>query len=235
MLVFAVVLFATACAGMISPSTYRVSSVGQINKTMRGVIIAARPVEVLGSRDDVEVGTLTGAVLGGLAGSQIGGDSTSNAAGAVGGAIVGGVVGERLERAFTSQRAIEYVIRTDKGGLINVAQGADVVLNIGQEVFVLLGEPVRVVPVGQSPKPIYNIPPAVRAPMIHSQSQFQRQPEAYNGAANQGYYVSPPSNVMPPAQGGGVAAPQASPQGGYFSYAPQTPARVPVAPQSIMP
>ncbi|MCP4393659.1 MAG: glycine zipper 2TM domain-containing protein [Alphaproteobacteria bacterium] len=225
-----------ACAGSISPSSYRVGSAGQINKTIKGVVVAARPVAVMGSERDMKIGAPVGAVLGGLAASEIGGGSKAQAASAVGGALIGGVVGDRLERSITRQGAIEYVIRTDKGGLINVTQGDDIVLGVGQNVYVLLGNPVRVVPVASAPsysgyRAAPHVPPAYSG---YRSAPQPIAPSAYNG------YRSAPQPIAPSAYNGYRSAPQTivpvpSPQESraYFQYQPQSTA--PNAPRLMIP
>ena len=60
----------TACQPNISPSSYAVGSVGQVNRTVRGIIVNSRPVAISGTQSGVGAGA--GAVAGGAAASSIG-------------------------------------------------------------------------------------------------------------------------------------------------------------------
>lgn len=68
----------TACTHNISPDTYAVGSVGQVNRAAKGVIVSARQVDISGSQ------------------SGVGG-----AAGAAGGAVAGSAIGGGIERKYT--------------------------------------------------------------------------------------------------------------------------------------
>lgn len=131
------------CTRNISPDTYAVGSVGQINRAIRGIIINARQVNVSGSQTGV--GAAAGAAAGGVAGSAIGGAMRENIVGAIGGAVVGGIVGGMVEEGATSQQGIEYVVETENGALITIVQGTDPPLAMGQKVIVIYGQKSRVI------------------------------------------------------------------------------------------
>lgn len=75
-----------------------------------GVVIDARQVTIEGTRSGV--GAATGAVAGGIAGSQIGGGTEERAVAGVAGAVVGGLIGDAVEEGVTSQKGIEYTVRS---------------------------------------------------------------------------------------------------------------------------
>jgi outer membrane lipoprotein SlyB len=133
----------SGCAQNISPDTYSVGSVGQANRTVRGTIIHARPVNVQGSQSGT--GAVAGGLGGGLAGSSIGGGGRANAIGAIGGAVVGGIAGAAVEEGVTKQTAMEYVVDTENDNLITVVQGQDVNLHKGTKVLVIYGNPTRII------------------------------------------------------------------------------------------
>lgn len=135
--------FLTACTPDISAGSYATGQVGQAARTASGVIIAARPVSV--SNGDNMVGTLGGAALGGIAGSAIGGGTRANLLGAVGGALVGGAVGNYAEGKMSSQTGMQYTVRLANRSVVTVTQGMNPVLNVGQKVYVIFGNPARVI------------------------------------------------------------------------------------------
>jgi len=143
MVLGATILFLTGCASNISPQTYSVGSVGQVNRTISATVISVREVNVAGTTGvGGTAGTATGAVLG----SSIGGnDGRSNIVGAIGGAIVGGIAGSAIEANSTKQKALEYVVETENGNLMTIVQGKETLFAEGQKVLVLYGSPSRLI------------------------------------------------------------------------------------------
>lgn len=131
------------CQPNISPDTYSVGTVGQVNRAVRGNIISVRPVNITGTQSGVGVGA--GAVAGGAAGSMVGGNAAVNVIGAVGGAVIGGAVGAAAEGGLSKQTGIEYVVQSENGALITLVQGATPFLVTGQKVLVLYGTRTRIV------------------------------------------------------------------------------------------
>lgn len=130
------------CSSDLSSDAYKEGQVGQASRTLAGVIVSSRVVEVEGNSS---IGGLVGSAAGGVAGSAIGGGFRANALGAIGGALLGGLAGSSIEKSASKQQAIEYVIQTDNSGLITVAQGIEQPLAIGQRVLVIEGKPARVI------------------------------------------------------------------------------------------
>ena len=62
-IILAMALMMAACTTNISPDTYSVDAVGDVTRSVPGVIISARPVNVEGTQ---QIGGLTGAVAGGV-------------------------------------------------------------------------------------------------------------------------------------------------------------------------
>lgn len=139
----ALMLTLAGCAD-VSPASYSVGSVGQVNRAVRGVIISARNVRVRGS--ETGVGATAGAIAGGAGGAQIGNNAATNIVGAVGGAVVGGVVGAVVEERGTRQTAIEYVVETESGAIMTLVQGGEDEMHVGDHVLVLYGERSRIIP-----------------------------------------------------------------------------------------
>ena len=92
------VLSQTSCS-LHSGSTYDREEMGQPQSFSKGVIISVRNVKIKGTESGV--GVISGAVVGGLAGSQVGSNDATSAIAAIGGAVVGGrpVVAQRQPRA----------------------------------------------------------------------------------------------------------------------------------------
>lgn len=130
------------CASNISPQSYSVGSVGQVNRTIAAVIVSAREVDVSGTTG---TGGGAGSALGAVAGSSAGSTGRDNLAGAIGGAVIGGLVGSAVEANATKQKGMEYVVETDNGNLMTIVQGTSPVFEMGQKVLVLYGAPSRII------------------------------------------------------------------------------------------
>jgi outer membrane lipoprotein SlyB len=131
-----------ACQRNISPDSYAVGSVGQVNRTVRGVIISARPVNISGSQSGLGIGA--GAAGGGLAGSAIG-KGSGNGLAVLGGVVAGGIAGAVAEDAITRQTGVEYVVETENGALLTIVQGPQPAFSISQKVLVIYGNQARVI------------------------------------------------------------------------------------------
>ena len=142
LLTVGVALAVSACAPQISPDSYGVGSVGQVNRAIRGIVVSARPVAVDGTQG---VGVAAGATAGAIGGSFVGGDVRSNLIGAVAGAVVGGIVGAALEKETTRQQGMEYVIQSQNGALLTIVQGAEPRFPVSSSVIVLYGNRSRVI------------------------------------------------------------------------------------------
>lgn len=137
------ILLVGGCAQNISPQTYSVGTVGQVNRTIAGTVISAREVNIAGSSGvGGGAGAATGAVIGSAAG---GGNSRGNIVGAIGGAIVGGLAGSAIESSATKQLGMEYVVETENGNLMTIVQGIDPIFQPNSKVLVLYGSPARII------------------------------------------------------------------------------------------
>jgi outer membrane lipoprotein SlyB len=130
------------CASNISPNTYSVGSVGQVNRTVAGTVISARAVNVAGTTG---VGSTAGGALGATAGSGLGGSGRANLAGAIGGAIAGSMAGAAIEQNSTKQDGVEYVVQTENNNLMTIVQGPNPAFPTGSKVLVLYGSPARII------------------------------------------------------------------------------------------
>ena len=136
-------LGAVSCKPNISPDSYSVGSVGQVNRVVRGVIVSARAVAISGTNTGIGAGA--GAIAGGAGGSAIGGSTEANIAAGVAGAVVGGLIGAMTEQEMTRQTGMEYVIEAENGALITIVQGDESPLGVGEKVLVMYGGRARVI------------------------------------------------------------------------------------------
>ena len=132
-----------ACAPARTNTTYSANEIGRSAEVSFGNIVSMRQVSVQGQQSGV--GTLGGAVLGGAAGSYIGGrDPRANILGAVAGAIVGGVAGSAAEGSLSQGTAVEFVIREDNGRTITVVQTNEDNFQPGERVVLSRGARTRI-------------------------------------------------------------------------------------------
>ena len=101
-----------------------------------GIVESIREVRI--QPPESGVGTAGGAMLGGIAGSTVGGGS-GQVAGAIGGAILGGLIGQSVERSANERPGIELTVQLDSGKYIAVVQQADEQFRPGDRVRVLSG------------------------------------------------------------------------------------------------
>jgi outer membrane lipoprotein SlyB len=126
----------TGCAMTFAPQDYGYGEARMIQNVAHGTIESVRLVRL--NEDHAGVGTAAGAVIGGLAGSELG-HGAGGAVTTILGAIGGGLAGNALEHSATAQTGEEIVVRLDSGQTIAVVQGAQG-FERGQRVRVLTGE-----------------------------------------------------------------------------------------------
>ena len=132
---FAALLVVAGCASQ-GPNDYTQSEARVAQTVAYGTVESVRAVKI--KADDAVVGTLGGAALGGLLGSQVG-DGGGAVAATVIGAVAGGFAGNAIERNVREQDGEEIVIRIDSGSTIAVVQPGMKGLQPGQRVRVLTG------------------------------------------------------------------------------------------------
>lgn len=130
------------CQRNVSPDTYSIGSVGQVNRATRAVVISARAVNISGTQSGL--GAMTGAAAGGIGGSQIGRGGGAAAA-VLAGVVIGGIAGAMAEEAATGQLGTEYVVSTENGLLMTLVQGPTPYFPMGQKVLVIYGGQSRLV------------------------------------------------------------------------------------------
>ncbi len=107
----------------------------QNEQTVRmGVVESVRNVTI--ANPDSGAGTVAGAALGGLGGSQIGSGNGSAAVGILG-AVAGGIIGNRIENQANHRPGFEITVRLENGELRSVTQLADEAFRPGERVRLL--------------------------------------------------------------------------------------------------
>lgn len=145
----AFVVLATAlagCASGLGANSYDPVSVGRVARVEEGTIVGYRPITIAASPQASKIGTLAGAALGGLAGSELGGGSKANAAGTIGGAVLGGLAGNAIGSSAGQQSGFAYTIRLPSGELVSIAQAGQYAIPVGAPVLIEYGDRARVIP-----------------------------------------------------------------------------------------
>ncbi len=125
------------CASTYGAGTVSPASVGQASTVYAGFVESVREVTIRSDRSFI--GAATGAVLGGLAGSELGGGDKAQTAGAIGGAVLGGIAGNEAGKAIGTSRGYAYTIRFDNGEVREIVQGADIYIAPGTQVNAIAG------------------------------------------------------------------------------------------------
>jgi outer membrane lipoprotein SlyB len=129
-------LVLSGCPASMSGGAYTRGQAREAQDVRPGYVESVRQVNIEGTRSGV--GALSGAALGGVAGSTIGG-GRGQVAGAIGGAVLGGLAGSAIEEGVTRQPGLEITVRLDNGRMIAVTQAADEQFFPGDRVRVLTG------------------------------------------------------------------------------------------------
>lgn len=113
----------TACTNNLGANQRSVSSVGYASTVLQGTIQAATPVTI--TKDNSILGAGVGAVLGGLAGSELGGGDKANAAGGIAGAVLGGLAGNEAGKALGRRNGYSYIVAFDSGEVKEIVLAGD--------------------------------------------------------------------------------------------------------------
>lgn len=124
------------CAGGLSSGAYSRGQAREAQEVRMGTVESVRQVQIEGTKSPV--GTGAGAIIGGIAGSNIG-QGKGSTIGAVAGAVAGGLAGAAIEEGATRQPGLEITVKLDSGRMIAVTQAADEQFRAGDRVRVLSG------------------------------------------------------------------------------------------------
>lgn len=138
----ATVLLSACAAPSSSGMVYSASEARREQIVRMGVVESVREVSI--QREPSGVGTIAGAVVGGIAGSDIG-KGKGSSVGSVLGAVVGGMAGSAIENQTKLVKGFELTVRLDSGELRAYVQEADEQFKPGDRVrLVSTGGTVRV-------------------------------------------------------------------------------------------
>jgi outer membrane lipoprotein SlyB len=118
-----------------NPDVIHPGDAQRLSQVQDATVLSVRPVRVDGSQSGI--GGTAGAVAGGVAGSTVGGKNESVVVGVLG-AVVGAMLGNAIERAGTSEDAVEIVLQMRNGDRRAIVQAK------GQETL-MPGEAVMLV------------------------------------------------------------------------------------------
>lgn len=124
------------CATYDGARDYSAGEARSIQSVSYGSVESVRPVRV--NEDGAPVGTVAGAAVGGILGSEVG-HGGGSAAAAILGAVGGGLAGNAIEHGATNHAGEEIVVREDNGATVAVVQGGADDLRPGDRVRVLNG------------------------------------------------------------------------------------------------
>ena len=121
-----------------NPNTVSAYDAQRMSTVVDATVLSVRPVTIQGR--DSGVGVVSGAAIGGIAGSNVGGPRTGGIVG-IAGAVVGGLVGNAVEHDANQRAGVEILLQLKNGDRRSVVQAA------GPEQFAA-GEPVIMVTTG---------------------------------------------------------------------------------------
>jgi len=130
------------CAALLAgcASTPQSGSVYHASQTQNEQVVRTGTVEsvrnVVIANPESGIGTMSGAALGGIAGSQAGSGS-GQAAMSIVGALAGGLLGQRVEKNANNTRGFEITVKLDSGELRAITQTADELFRPGERVRLL--------------------------------------------------------------------------------------------------
>jgi outer membrane lipoprotein SlyB len=104
-----------------------------------GVVESVRLVRI--APPDTGVGAVSGAAIGGIAGSHVGGGS-GQAVGAIAGMVLGGLLGQAIEQDANTRTGLEITVLMDDGKYLAVTQEGDEQFRSGDRVRILSGRGV---------------------------------------------------------------------------------------------
>jgi len=134
--VLAAGLVLSGCPASMSGGAYTRNQAREAQEVRLGYVESVRQVLIEGTKSGV--GAVSGAALGGVAGSTIG-RGRGQVAGAIGGAVLGGLAGSAIEENATRQPGLEITVQLDNGRMVAVTQAADEPFYPGDRVRVLIG------------------------------------------------------------------------------------------------
>lgn len=132
-------------------NAYSAGDAQAIQQVHYGTIVNAQPVSIDASTQTNTIGTIAGAAIGGILGSEVGHGAGSDLA-AIGGGLLGGYLGSEAAGELGKRNGVNLTIRLEDGQTISIVQEADpdMMFRIGERVQVnVTGNKAHVVPAYQ--------------------------------------------------------------------------------------
>ena len=150
--IFILFFFILVACNTTNPTSVKRSDAQKIKNIQYGNIISSLPVKVKG--EGSLIGASTGAMIGGLLGTQVCGDGKKLIAGAkceeiaiVYATIGGAALGYVTEAMFGNHQGYQYIINIDDSDDdIAIVQGNDIRIENGERVVIIFGNTTRVLP-----------------------------------------------------------------------------------------
>ena len=151
-LIFILFFFILVACNTTNPTSVKRSDAQKIKNIQYGNIISSLPVKVKG--EGSLIGASTGAMIGGLLGTQVCDDGKKLIAGAkceeiaiVYATIGGAALGYVTEAMFGNHQGYQYIINIDDSDDdIAIVQGNDIRIENGERVVIIFGNTTRVLP-----------------------------------------------------------------------------------------
>ena len=120
---------------------YRVATIGNATRSAPATVLSTEPVII--QRSNSGVGATAGGALGGAAAAE----ASDNAAIIIVGIIGGAIIGNSLEDSAGERTGHQYLIETESGALLAVAQLDDgnMIFQANDKVILIYGHPHRLV------------------------------------------------------------------------------------------
>jgi len=131
--------FLASCSTVDGAGKYRIESIGNAQRSVFARVLSAESVYIK------EATSGAGAAVGGAVGGGLTSGNSDNTAVIIAGIIAGAVVGEYIEGQASLHTATEYIIKTEKGVLLTVAQidSGNKIFGAGDNVVLVYGYPAR--------------------------------------------------------------------------------------------
>mgnify|MGYP001299576355 FL=1 len=150
--IFILFFFILVACNTTNPTSVKRSDAQKIKNIQYGNIISSLPVKVKG--EGSLIGASTGAMIGGLLGTQVCDDGKKLIAGAkceeiaiVYATIGGAALGYVTEAMFGNHQGYQYIINIDDSDDdIAIVQGNDIRIENGERVVIIFGNTTRVLP-----------------------------------------------------------------------------------------
>lgn len=128
----------SGCASNLSGESYSRAEARTVHEVEYGIIEQLRPVRIEGTK--TPIGSGAGTIIGGIAGSGVGGGRTRSVM-AVIGAVAGGLAGAAIEEGVTRTQGVEITVKMNDGHSIAIVQALspNERFSVGDRVRVLYG------------------------------------------------------------------------------------------------